>query len=158
MSNLTRALSVPDRFGLALAIALLFAGPVLAADAPAPFDNGADDGAADGADDGAGTPWYGKSPLGAGLLSDLIQEGDISPGDDYTIEVGGRFHRVHASLMAIGCVSCHANVEFPEDLQYLRREEFPIAAYPGAVDRGICLGCHRGQGALATPYYVQPGQ
>lgn len=100
--------------------------------------------------------WYEKSPLGAGILSDLIQEGDISPGDDYTIAVGGRFHRVHAKLMAINCVSCHAGVSFPEDLQYLRREELPIAAYPGAVDRGICMGCHRGQGALATPFYVMP--
>jgi hypothetical protein len=105
-----------------------------------------------------GEPWFGKSPLGAGVLSDLIQEGDVSPGEDYTIEVGGRFHRVHSKLMAISCEGCHANVKFPADLQYLRREEFPLAAYPGAVDRGICLGCHRGSGALATPYYVMPGQ
>lgn len=102
--------------------------------------------------------WYEKSPLGAGILSDLIREGDISPGDNYSVEVGGRFHRVHAKFMAINCVSCHAGVEFPDDLQFLRREEFPIAAYPGAVDRGICLGCHRGQGALATPFYMMPGQ
>ena len=102
--------------------------------------------------------WWSKSPVGAGILSDLIREGDVSPGTEYNVEVGGRFHRVHAKLMAINCVSCHADVEFPEDLQYLRREEFPIAAYPGAVDRGICLGCHRGKGALATPYYVMPAQ
>ena len=98
--------------------------------------------------------WYAKSPLGAGILADLIREGDISPGNDYSMEVGGRFHRVHAKFMAINCVSCHAGVTFPADLQYLRREEFPIAAYPGAVDRGICLGCHRGEGALATRYYT----
>lgn len=102
--------------------------------------------------------WYKKSPLGAGILADLIREGDISPGDDYSVEVGGRFHRVHAKFMAVNCVSCHAGVKFPDDLQYLRREEFPIAAYPGSVDRGICLGCHRGKGALATPYYTMPGQ
>lgn len=100
---------------------------------------------------------YGKSPLGAGILADLIREGDISPGDDYTLEVGGRFHRIHARFMAYNCVSCHVGVEFPKDAQFLRREEFPIAAYPGAVDRGICLGCHRGEGALATPFYSFPG-
>lgn len=127
---------------LGLALAPLCIAPALAED-PSPTD---------------GEPWYGHSPLGAGLLSDLIQEGDISPGEEYTIEVGGRFHRVHAKLMAIACEGCHANVEFPEDLRYLRREEFPIAAYPGAVDRGICLGCHRGSGALATPFYRMPGQ
>ena len=100
---------------------------------------------------------YAKSPLGAGILADLIREGDISPGDDYTLEVGGRFHRIHARFMAYNCVSCHVGVEFPKDAQFLRREEFPIAAYPGAVDRGICLGCHRGEGALATPFYSFPG-
>jgi hypothetical protein len=121
----------------ALSLALLCAGalPLAAAETP----------------DAA---WYEKSPLGAGILADLIREGDISPGDDYSMEVGGRFHRVHAKFMAINCVSCHAGVTFPADLQYLRREEFPIAAYPGAVDRGICLGCHRGEGALATRYYT----
>jgi hypothetical protein len=102
--------------------------------------------------------WFEKSPIGAGILSDLIREGDVSPGDQYTIEVGGRFHRVHAKLMAINCVSCHAGQHFPDDLQFLRREEYPIAAYPGAVDRGICLGCHRGEGALATPFYTMPRQ
>lgn len=100
---------------------------------------------------------YGKSPLGVGILADLIREGDISPGDEYSLEVGGRFHRIHARFMAYNCVSCHVGVEFPKEAQFLRREEYPIAAYPGAVDRGICLGCHRGQGALATPFYSFPG-
>ncbi len=102
--------------------------------------------------------WFEKSPIGVGILADLIREGDLSPGERYTIEVGGRFHRVHAKLMAINCVSCHAEVRFPDDLQFLRRDEFPISAYPGAVDRGICLGCHRGEGAVATPYYPMLGR
>jgi hypothetical protein len=107
------------------------------------------------ASDGEGI--YAKSPLGAGILADLIREGDISPGEEFTLEVGGRFHRIHARFMAYNCVSCHVGVEFPKDAQFLRREEFPLAAYPGAVDRGICLGCHRGEGALATPFYAFPG-
>lgn len=109
------------------------------------------------AEDPSAEPWYGKSPLGVGILADLIREGDIDIGKDYTVKVGGRFHHVHAKLMAIECGSCHAGVSFPKDLQYLRREEFPIAAYPGAVDRGICLGCHRGVAGVATPFYTQPG-
>jgi hypothetical protein len=47
-------------------------------------------------------------------------------------------------------------VNFPENLRDLHPEELAIAAYPGAVDRGICLGCHRGEGALATPFYTVP--
>ena len=58
---------------------------------------------------------YAKSPLGAGILADLLREGDISPGDEYTLEVGGRFHRIHARFMAYNCVSCHVGVEFPKD-------------------------------------------
>ena len=34
------------------------------------------------AEDKPDSDWYKKSPLGAGILSDLIREGDISPGDD----------------------------------------------------------------------------
>ena len=33
---------------------------------------------------------------------------------------------------------------------------YPLVAYPGAVDRGTCMGCHRGEGALATPFYGVP--
>lgn len=94
-----------------------------------------------------------EKPVGAGILADQLRQGDVSPGDKYNLEVGSRFHRVHTKFMAIGCQTCHAGVKFPENIQYLRREEFPLAAYPGAVDRGTCLGCHRGEDNLATPYY-----
>jgi hypothetical protein len=102
--------------------------------------------------------WYEKSPLGAGVLAELIREGDIATGDDYTTEIGGRYHRIHAKFMAIDCVSCHPDAKFPEDLEDLRPAQFPLTAYPGMVDRGICLGCHRGRGALATPFYPLPGR
>ena len=102
--------------------------------------------------------WYEKSPLGAGVLADLIRGGDIATGDDYTTAIGGRYHRIHAKFMAIDCVSCHPNAKFPEDLEDLRPEQFPLTAYPGMVERGICLGCLRGRGALATPFYPFPAR
>lgn len=98
----------------------------------------------------------GGKPVGAGILAEQLREGVVSPGDKYDLEVGSRFHRVHTKFMAIGCQSCHAGVKFPENVQFLRREEFPLVAYPGAVDRSNCLGCHKGEGALATPFYGVP--
>ncbi|HYH19868.1 MAG TPA: hypothetical protein VD995_14735 [Azospirillum sp.] len=117
----------------ALLLVAVAASPVLAAD-PAPSEK----------------------PVGAGILADQIREGEIPLGDTYTLEVGGRFHRVHTKYMAIKCETCHAGVKFPENIQFLRREEFPLVAYPGAVDRGTCMGCHRGEGALASPFYGVP--
>lgn len=103
-------------------------------------------------------PAVPEKPVGAGILADQIREGEVKLGDTYTLEVGGRFHRVHTKYMAIQCQTCHAGVTFPENIQFLRREEFPLAAYPGAVDRGTCMGCHRGDGALATPFYGVPAK
>lgn len=99
-----------------------------------------------------------EKPMGAGILAEQLREGVVSPGDKYDLEVGSRFHRVHTKFMAIGCQSCHAGVKFPENVQFLRREEFPLVAYPGAVDRSNCLGCHKGEGALATPFYGVPAK
>jgi len=98
----------------------------------------------------------GGKPVGAGILAEQLREGVVSPGDKYDLEVGSRFHRVHTKFMAIGCQSCHAGVKFPENVQFLRREEFPLVAYPGAVDRSNCLGCHKGEGSLATTFYGVP--
>lgn len=94
-----------------------------------------------------------EKPVGAGIIADQIREGELAVGKDYTMALGGRFHHIHTKLMAIKCVTCHEGVKFPENVQFLRREEFPLAAYPGAVDRGNCMGCHRGEGSLATRIY-----
>ncbi|HEY0846188.1 MAG TPA: hypothetical protein VGE12_12540 [Noviherbaspirillum sp.] len=98
-------------------------------------------------------PAKAEKPVGAGILADQIRQGDVDVGKDYTMALGGRFHRIHTKYMALKCATCHEGVKFPENIQFLRREEFPLAAYPGAVDRGTCMGCHRGEGSLATRIY-----
>lgn len=98
-------------------------------------------------------PVKAEKPLGAGIIADQIREGELVVGKDYSVALGGRFHHIHTKLMAIKCATCHEGVKFPENIQFLRRDEFPLAAYPGAVDRGTCMGCHRGEGSLATRFY-----
>lgn len=105
----------------------------------------------------AAKPAQPEKPVGAGIIADMVREGDLAVGKDYTMALGGRFHHIHTKLMAIKCATCHEGVTFPENIQFLRRDEFPLAAYPGAVDRGTCMGCHRGEGSLATRIYgVKP--
>ncbi len=99
-----------------------------------------------------------EPPTGAGILAEQLREGAINPGNRYDMEVGSRFHRIHTRYMAMGCQTCHAGVRFPDNVQFLRREEFPLSAYPGAVDRSTCLGCHRGEGSMATQFYHVPGR
>lgn len=94
-----------------------------------------------------------EKPVGAGILADQIRHGELDVGKDYSLAAGSRYHRIHTKFMAIQCVTCHEGVKFPENVQFLRRGEFPLVAYPGAVDRGICMGCHRGEGSLATRFY-----
>jgi hypothetical protein len=97
-----------------------------------------------------------EKPAGPGIIAEQLKDGSLSAGDKYDLEVGSRFHRIHTRYMAMGCNTCHADVKFPENVQFLRREEFPLTAYPGAVDRATCMGCHRGEGSLARPYYKVP--
>jgi len=101
----------------------------------------------------AQAPNAADKPVGAGIIASQIREGDLELDKQYTMALGGRFHHIHTKLMAVKCATCHEGVTFPENIQFLRREEFPLAAYPGAVDRGTCMGCHRGEGSLATRIY-----
>lgn len=104
-------------------------------------------------DAGAAAPAKAEKPVGAGILASQIREGELVIDKDYSIVLGGRFHHIHGKQMAIKCATCHEGVLFPENIEFLRREEFPLAAYPGAVDRSTCMGCHRGEGSLATRIY-----
>ncbi|WP_207209916.1 hypothetical protein [Tropicimonas sp. IMCC6043] len=86
----------------------------------------------------------------------MIRTGEIDLGGKKSLALGDHFHRIHTRFMSIECTACHNNVEFPEDIQFLRRDEFPVVAYPGAADRAICMGCHRGEGSMATTFYQVP--
>lgn len=93
--------------------------------------------------------------LGPGLIALQIREGDIVIDRKRTIEMGGRFHSIHTRYMAMSCASCHTGLEYPEGVQFLRRDEFPLdhPDHPGVVDRAVCIACHSGEHAIATPIY-----
>lgn len=106
-------------------------------------------------DSASKTPNDGLPP-GPGILADMIRNGEIDLGGKKSLALGDNFHRIHTRFMSIECNACHNNVEFPDDIQFLRREEFLVVAYPGAADRAICMGCHRGEGSMATTFYHVP--
>ncbi len=93
--------------------------------------------------------------LGPGLIALQIREGDIVIDRMRTMAMGGRFHTSHTRYMAMSCAACHGTPEFPRGVQFLRRDEFPLGhpTQPGTVDRHVCIACHTGKGALATPIY-----
>jgi hypothetical protein len=91
--------------------------------------------------------------LGPGILALHIREGQIVIDRMQTMELGGRFHTIHTKYMAMACASCHQGIEFPDGAQFLRKDEFPMVAQPGIVDRYVCMSCHRGEGSIATQIY-----
>ena len=84
-------------------------------------------------------------------IAEKIRNGEIDVGNDYTMTLDGRFHRIHNKVLGLDCAACHVS-SYAKDFLYQRKYKVPIRSAPGVVDRGICLGCHK-EGGIATPWY-----
>ncbi len=85
-------------------------------------------------------------------IAEKIRNGEIDVGNDYTMSLNGRFHRIHNKVLGLDCSACHVSSSYAKDFLYQRKYKVPIRGAPGVVDRGVCLGCHK-EGGIATPWY-----
>ncbi len=85
-------------------------------------------------------------------IAEKIRNGEIDVGNDYTMSLNGRFHRIHNKVLGLDCSTCHVGSSYAKDFLYQRKYKVPSRGAPGVVDRGVCLGCHK-KGGIATPWY-----
>ncbi|GMR09281.1 MAG: hypothetical protein BMS9Abin28_0099 [Anaerolineae bacterium] len=74
--------------------------------------------------------------LAAGILS-----GEIDVGEEFSMSPGGRYHKIHATVLEIECTTCHKTDIPSEEAVFFDQNRSPSA--PGPVDRGFCLECHQ---------------
>ncbi len=84
-------------------------------------------------------------------LAEKIRNGEIDVGNDYSMTLNGRFHKIHVNVLGMSCTTCHISY-YAKDYLYERKYKVPVRGAPGVVDRGVCLGCHK-EGGIATPWY-----
>lgn len=89
-------------------------------------------------------------------LAEGIRSGDVDVGDDYSMDLEGRYHVIHADELELSCFSCHVGDEYTMETQYQRADKTSVMEPAGVVDRGMCLGCHREEG-IAHELYGSEG-
>ncbi len=81
-----------------------------------------------------------------------ISSGEIDVGNKSGMELGERYHNIHADTLDLKCSTCHISGYNP-DYIYQRKYKVPVRDAPGVVDRGVCLGCHSQNGPAMTKLY-----
>jgi hypothetical protein len=84
-----------------------------------------------------------SKPIAAGdveftTLNDLaegIRSGYIDVGEEFGMEMGKRFHIIHAETVGMSCGQCHV-LDAPDEVATAPEGS------PGVVDRRVCTGCH----------------
>ena len=87
--------------------------------------------------------------------AEMIRSGEIDVGNEYGMEIGKRWHNIHAEVLGLRCRYCHIP-SYASDYLYQRKYKVPVRGAPGVVDRGICLGCHK-QNGPARELYMNAG-
>jgi hypothetical protein len=76
-----------------------------------------------------------------------IQQGKIDVGGKankaYGMAEDQRFHRIHAGVLGLECVTCHTEQLRSSVKAFTEPPAVDVSAKsPGLVDRQVCLGCH----------------
>ncbi len=89
--------------------------------------------------------------------AEKIRKGEIDVGKEYGMDIGKRYHNIHANALGLTCQTCHVAKEYAPDYIYQRKYKVPVRGAPGVVDRGVCLGCHK-KGGIAKELYGTAAQ
>ncbi len=94
-------------------------------------------------------------PMNLWDTAEKIRSGEIDVGKEYGMELGKRWHNIHAEVLGLKCSYCHIS-SYADDFLYQRKYKLPVRGAPGVVDRAICTGCHK-QGGPARELYMNAG-
>jgi hypothetical protein len=95
-------------------------------------------------------------PLNLAETAEKIVTGEIDVGKEFGMEIGKRYHTIHADILSLECTMCHIS-QYDPDYMYQRKYKLPMRGAPGPVDRGVCLGCHKENGPAKTKLYGMAG-
>jgi hypothetical protein len=92
-------------------------------------------------------------PVPISDLAEMIRNGTINVGTDYSMDPTARYHKIHSDVLGLAEIACHIADEYSNDFLYQRKYKAPgLRDSPGVVDRTICLSCHR-EGGTANELY-----
>jgi len=81
-----------------------------------------------------------------------IKEGKIELGNEFGMEIGERYHKIHSEILGMDCENCHIE-RYEENYLYQRKYKVPVRDAPGVVKREICIKCHSSKGPASTKLY-----
>ena len=87
-------------------------------------------------------------------IAERIRNGTIDVGSSEGLAFSERFHKIHYTVLGLGCTSCHASGMTTQQ-EVFRAQDVSLAA-PAPVDRSGCLACHSVGGPATTWYGSEP--
>ena len=87
-------------------------------------------------------------------IAERIRNGTIDVGTSEGLAFSERFHKIHYTVLGLGCTSCHASGMTTQQ-EVFRAQDVSLAA-PAPVDRSGCLACHSVGGPATTWYGSEP--
>jgi hypothetical protein len=97
-----------------------------------------------------------EEPTSLRRLAEMIRNGTIDVGTEYSMNITGRYHTIHG-VLGSDCATCHVAPQYDDDYLYQRKYKEPDLNDSGIVDRGRCLSCHK-EGGTASELYGDIGK
>ena len=87
-------------------------------------------------------------------IAERIRNGTIDVGSSEGLAFSERFHKIHYTVLGLGCTSCHT-LGMTTQHEVFEAQDVSLAA-PAPVDRSGCLACHSVGGPATTWYGSEP--